>query len=117
MEKLYTKGCFLKYISLKSFFSNVYLFILCIRAHHCSLQTHQKRTSDPITDGCEPPYGCWELNSGPLEEQSMLLTTGPSLQPLNIFLYDLVSLYTGGCMKISQMSKGSEWKKLLLILK
>ncbi|KRY65434.1 hypothetical protein T4D_8955 [Trichinella pseudospiralis] len=21
-------------------------------------------------DGCEPPCGCWELNSGPLEEQS-----------------------------------------------
>jgi hypothetical protein len=29
-------------------------------------------TSDPITDGCEPPCGCWELNSGPLEEQSVL---------------------------------------------
>jgi hypothetical protein len=32
-------------------------------------------------DGCEPPYGCWELNSGPLEEQSVLLTAEPSLQP------------------------------------
>jgi hypothetical protein len=50
---------------------------------HChSLQTHQKRASDPITDGCEPPCGCWELNSGPLEEQSVLLTSEPSLQPL-----------------------------------
>jgi hypothetical protein len=37
------------------------------------------RESDPITDGCEPPYGCWELNSGPPEEQSVLLTTEPSL--------------------------------------
>ena len=27
---------------------------------------------DPITDGCEPPCGCWDLNSGPLEEQSAL---------------------------------------------
>ena len=45
---------------------------------HC-LQTHQKRASDPITDGCEPPCGCWELNSGPLEEQSVLLTTELSL--------------------------------------
>jgi hypothetical protein len=35
----------------------------------------------PITDGCEPPCGCWELNSGPLEEQSVLLTTEPSFQP------------------------------------
>ena len=24
---------------------------------------------DPFTDSCEPPCGCWELNSGPLEEQ------------------------------------------------
>lgn len=29
--------------------------------------------------------GCWELNSGPLEEHSVLLTTGPSLQPSYIF--------------------------------
>jgi hypothetical protein len=33
-----------------------------------------------ITDGCEPPCGRWKLNSGPLEEQSVLLTTEPSLQ-------------------------------------
>jgi hypothetical protein len=44
-------------------------------------QTHQKRASDLFTDGCEPPCGCWDLNSGPLEEQSVLLTTEPSLQP------------------------------------
>jgi hypothetical protein len=28
-------------------------------------------------DGCEPPCGCWDLNSGPLEEQSVLLTAEP----------------------------------------
>jgi hypothetical protein len=32
-------------------------------------------------DGCEPPCGCWDLNLGPLEEQSALLTTEPSRQP------------------------------------
>jgi hypothetical protein len=57
------------------------LFILCIWILCSCLQTHQKRASDPITDGCEPPCGCWELNSGPLEEQSMLLPAEPSLQP------------------------------------
>ena len=36
---------------------------------------------DPITDGCELPCGCWELNTGPLEEQLVLLTSEPSLQP------------------------------------
>ena len=38
----------------------------------------QKRASDPITDGCEPSCGCWDLNSGPLEKQLVLLTTKPS---------------------------------------
>ena len=45
----------------------------------------QKRAPDLIRDGCEPPNGCQELNSGPLEEQAMLLTTEPSLQPSNGF--------------------------------
>jgi hypothetical protein len=54
-------------------------FILCIQVHCSCLQTHQKRASDLITDGCEPPCGFWELNSGPLEEQSVLLTTKTSL--------------------------------------
>ena len=42
---------------------------------HCScLQTLQKRESDLIRDDCEPPCGCWDLNSGPPEEQSGALT-------------------------------------------
>jgi len=61
------------------------LLILFIWVCCSYLQTHQKRASDPITDGCEPPCGCWELNSGPLEEQSVLLTAEPSLQPINSF--------------------------------
>jgi hypothetical protein len=31
-----------------------------------------------VTDTHELPYGCWELNLGPLEEQTVLLTTEPS---------------------------------------
>jgi hypothetical protein len=50
-----------------------------------SLQTHQKRALDPIIDGCEPPCGCWELNSEPLEEQPVLLTAKSSLQPPPLF--------------------------------
>jgi hypothetical protein len=37
-------------------------------------------------DGCEPPCGCWDLNSGPSEEQSVLITSEPSLQPPSLFL-------------------------------
>ena len=46
-----------------------------------------KRASDLITDACEPPRGCWDLNSGPLEEQLVLLTAEPSLQPRILFLF------------------------------
>jgi hypothetical protein len=74
----FTTKCKLPWVSFVIFFSLFLslffkgLFILCMWVHCPSLQTHRKRTSDPITDGCEPPCGCWELNSGPLEEQSAL---------------------------------------------
>jgi hypothetical protein len=32
------------------------------------LNAHHKMKSDPIIDGCEPQFGFWELNSGPLDE-------------------------------------------------
>jgi hypothetical protein len=57
------------YIYISLFFKR-FIYFMCV--HCCCLQTHQKRVSDPITDGCELPYGCWEFNSGPLEEQSVL---------------------------------------------
>ena len=60
---------------------------------------HQKRTSDLITDGCEPPYGCWDLNSGPSKEQSVLLTAEPSLQhPFETFK-PIVLVFGGGVGK------------------
>ena len=57
------------------------LFIYYMEVHCSCLQTPQKRPSDLITDGCEPSYGCWDLNSQPSKEQSALLTAEPSLQP------------------------------------
>jgi hypothetical protein len=62
------------------------LFILCVWVHCSCFQTHQKRAWDPITDGCDPPCGCWELNSGCLKEKLMLLSTKPSLQRIISFL-------------------------------
>ena len=41
------------------------------------------RVSDVgVTDSCKLPRGCSELNLGPLEKQSVLLTAEPSLHPL-----------------------------------
>ena len=58
-----------------------YLFILYMWVLCFCLQAQQERTLDPITESCEPLCGCWELNSDPLEEQSVLLTTEPSISP------------------------------------
>jgi hypothetical protein len=55
------------------------MFIIC--KYTVAVFRHsQKRASDFVMDGCEPPCGCWELNSGPSEEQSVFLTTEPSHQ-------------------------------------
>jgi hypothetical protein len=45
----------------------------------------QKKASDLILKDYEPLCGCWKLNLGPLEEQSVLLTAEPSLQLSSLF--------------------------------
>jgi len=70
-------GCFVLMCVLPNIFQR-FIYFMYVSSLSLS-QTHQKRASDLITDGCEPPRGCWELNSGPLEEQSVLLTAEPSL--------------------------------------
>jgi hypothetical protein len=42
-----------------------------------------------LIDNCMLPCGCWELNPSPLEEQPVLISTEPSLQPLFLGLNDL----------------------------
>jgi hypothetical protein len=73
-----------------------------MKAHCSCLQMHQKRVSYLITGGCEPPCGFWDLNSGPLEEQSVvLLPTEPSLQPLVFFFLRLIYFYVCVCTRAS----------------
>jgi hypothetical protein len=70
-----TFGRGLFFFPLKIYLIYVYEYTVVVFRHT------RRRHLDPIIDGCEPPCGCWELNSGPLEEQSVLLTAEPSLQP------------------------------------
>ena len=63
----------------------IYLFHIC--EYTVAVFRHTRRGIQmPIIDGCKPPCGCWDLNSGPLEGQLVLLTTEPSLQPQKILL-------------------------------
>jgi hypothetical protein len=44
-----------------------------------------------VTDSCELPCGCWELNPGPLEDHLVLLVAKPSLQPKNFLMQESVT--------------------------
>lgn len=78
-----------------SFFLDLYIFILCAylfyfmylvcfacmfvcASHVCSVQGGQKRAlhslGTSVTNHCELPRGCWDLNLGSLGEQPELLT-------------------------------------------
>ena len=70
----------------------MYLFIFMYSEDTVAVfRQHQKRSLNPITDVCEIPRDCWELNSGPLKEWSVLLTAEPFLQPFSfrkIYIYN-----------------------------
>ena len=66
------------------FFKNIIIYFMYM-SHYLCLRTHQKRTSDPVTEGCEPPCGCWDL----WKSSQCSLTAEPSLQPRkDVLLYD-----------------------------
>lgn len=50
----------------------------------CSLHVCEgiRNPGTGVTDKCELPCGCWEMNPGPLEELPVLLTTEPCLEPV-----------------------------------
>ena len=49
------------------------IYLLLCKYTVADFRCTQKRASDLITGGCELLCGCWDLNSGPSEEQSVLL--------------------------------------------
>jgi hypothetical protein len=67
-------------------------FILWMSILSACTPACQKRASDHVIDGCEPPCEYWELNSGPREKQIIPLTAELFLYPL---LLSFLSLETG----------------------
>jgi hypothetical protein len=66
-----------------------------------------------VSESCERPFGYWELNLGPLEEQSVLLTAEPFLQPQITALkkWGLMGWRDGSAVKSTDCSsKGPEFK-------
>jgi hypothetical protein len=72
------------------FFLKIYLFIIC--KYTVAVFRHTRRGHQiSVTGGCEPPCDCWDLNFGPLEEQSGALTpshlTSPGVSFEATFIY------------------------------
>ena len=59
------------------------IFILCavLLGLHVCLCEDARAPGTGVTDSRELSLGCWEVNPGPSEEQPVLLTTEPTLQP------------------------------------
>ena len=66
------------------FFRSLFIYICALTfCLHVYLSEGVRILGARVTDSGELTCGCWKLNPGPLEEQPVLLTTEPSLQPLN----------------------------------
>lgn len=82
-------------IKKKIYFLYVYSCFSCIYEYAsfvCLVPTEIRRgcqvSETRVTEGCELPRRCWELNSDTLEEQLVLLSPEPSLQSIFIsFLF------------------------------
>lgn len=65
---------------------------VCV-AHACLVFTEVKKRALDLGnrhyDDSKPPCGCQGLNSGPLQEQQMLLTGTPSLQPPSLLFLNI----------------------------
>ena len=56
------------------------VLLACLSAVYMCEREGVRSPGTGVIDSCDLLCGCWELNSGPLEELPMLLTTEPSLQ-------------------------------------
>jgi hypothetical protein len=75
----------------------VYVPHECMHAcmHVWCLQRPEEGTRSPgtgVTNDCKPPRECWESNPDPQQEQPVLLTVEPFLQP-HMFFISLIYRY------------------------
>ena len=68
---------FILFIFLKKMYLFIMYTVFCLSVCLLARRGHQISLQMAVSHPC----GCWELNSGLLEEQAMLLTAEPSLQP------------------------------------
>jgi hypothetical protein len=81
--------CVLFYFSLLFLFLFLEIYFMYVNTLSLSSDTPEEGL-DHFKDGCETPRVCCELNSGPVEEQSVQLSAESSLQPQLFDIYILL---------------------------
>jgi hypothetical protein len=69
----------IKHMCFWVFFFQDLFILMCVGILPACLCKGSRSSGTGVTDCCELPCGCWELNLDPLEEQPLPLTTEPSL--------------------------------------
>ena len=75
------RSMYLKHILLNNLFLALCVLVFCLDVCLCE---GVESLGTGVTKSCELLCGYWKLNSGPLEEQPMLLTAKPPLQPSDL---------------------------------
>lgn len=89
-------------IGLMSLFFYVFIFFFIYSTCNI-LSAGQKKASDILIDGCDPPCGCREFHSSPLEDHAMFLTAHTSICPspavfsLYLFVFSRQGYYVAFC--------------------
>ena len=92
------------------FCNDWFILILCTLLFFLHICLHEgvRSAGTGVTESWELPCGCWELNSVPLEEQPVFLTTESSVQPQNTYNLNGSKL----CVMLTVKSFKSRYSKL-----
>ena len=66
----------------------MFVRVIYVYGHTLAVFTHtnKKIASEPTANGCEPPCGCWELNSGPLKNSQCFQVLSNLSSPEIVFV-------------------------------
>jgi hypothetical protein len=62
------------------FLNDLFIYFMCIAVLPAGMSGFGSPRTE-VTNSCELSGRCWEFNPSPLEEQPVVLTADPSLQP------------------------------------
>ena len=99
-------------VTMATLFLKNYLFIYFMTVHTLSLSSDTRKGYQiPLQMVVKSPSDCWELNSGPLEEQTVLLTTETSLQFLPSSNSYIRKTFNWSVLQVQRVSSLSSWQE------